>query len=101
MDELDEIRRATQSAIKLQAVVNLGKNGWPDYASHLHPSARYYHHYRGELSETGGLVTMRSNIVIPRSFRGDISKIHEGHQGLSKCTERAKHRCGGKAYQLI
>ena len=48
--KLDEIRRASLSDSELQAVVNLVRNGWPDHSSHLHPSARDYYHYRGELS---------------------------------------------------
>lgn len=43
---------------------------------------------RNHLSEAEGLVLC---IVVPTLFRADVLKqIHSGHQGLTKCSERAK-----------
>lgn len=45
---------------------------------------------RDKLSEYGGMVVRGSCIVIPGMLRADIfDRIHDGHQGLSKCRDRA------------
>ena len=45
---------------------------------------------RGELSEMDGLVVRGSRIVVPTEMRKAIlERIHDGHQGLGKCRERA------------
>jgi len=46
---------------------------------------------KNELSETDGLLIRGSRIIIPVSLRVNIlQKIHDGHQGLTKCRDRAK-----------
>lgn len=53
-------------------------------------NVRAYVKVKNELSETNGLVTRGSRIVIPKSERSEIlDKIHAGHQGLTKCRDRA------------
>lgn len=47
--------------------------------------------FRNELSEHGGVVTKGCRMLIPDVLRQDIlNRIHEGHQGLTKCRERDK-----------
>lgn len=44
----------------------------------------------GELSDLDGLIVRGSHIVIPVSMREMVlDRIHDGHQGLIKCRERA------------
>ena len=46
---------------------------------------------RSELSVHEGMLIKGCQIVIPKSLRTEIlSKIHEGHLGITKCRERAK-----------
>lgn len=54
------------------------------------PTVVVVYQVRGELSELEGLVTRGYRIVIPTIMREIIlEKIHDGHQGLVKCRERA------------
>ena len=50
-----------------------------------------YFDARSELSVSNDLLLYRDRIVIPVSLRSEIIEtIHEGHQGVSKCLDRAK-----------
>ena len=45
---------------------------------------------RDELTVIKGLLVRNQKIVVPASMRAEILlKIHEGHQGVTKCRERA------------
>ncbi|RLJ22866.1 hypothetical protein DJ031_00095 [bacterium endosymbiont of Escarpia laminata] len=47
-------------------------------------------HVRDELTVIEGLLVRNQKIVIPASMRAEIiKKIHDGHQGVTKCRERA------------
>jgi len=65
--------------------------GWPDKYS-LKDAMKLYWSSRGELSVVQNILLKASRIVIPSSMRLVIlDKIHEGHQGITKCRERAKN----------
>lgn len=88
--KMEEIRAATPTDTELQSVMKLIKRGWPEHTSKVPIDVRAYVQVKSELSEYNGLVIRGSRIVVPRSMRGEILlKIHEGHQGLTKCRERA------------
>ena len=54
------------------------------------PIAQPYYGARGHLSIHDGLITYDDCLIIPRCLQGDIlQRIHEGHQGITKCQERA------------
>ena len=64
--------------------------GWPDKYS-LNDGLKPYWSSRGGLSVVQNILLKASRIVIPSSMRLDtLDKIHEGHQGITKCRERAK-----------
>ena len=64
--------------------------GWPGKQS-LNDAMKPYWSNRGELSVVQNVLVKASRIVIPSSMRLEIlDKIHEGHQGITKCRERAK-----------
>jgi len=87
----DEIRGVTLADSKLQAIVKMIRNGWPDHACTLHPSVRAYYHCRSELSECDGHIISGGGIVISLSMRGEIrTRMHERHQGLFKRKHRAQ-----------
>ena len=64
--------------------------GWPDKYS-LKDALKPYWSSRGQLSVVQNILLKASRIVIPSSMRLDtLDKIHEGHQRITKCRERAK-----------
>ena len=64
-------------------------DGWPDKHP-LNDVIRPYWAYRGEITVVQNILLDVSRIVIPSSMRLEIlDKIHEGHQGITKCRERA------------
>lgn len=66
------------------------RHGWPEYIEKLPERARDFYQVRGKLSELHGLVMSGSRIAIPADMRGMIlERLHDGHQGLIKCSERA------------
>ena len=63
---------------------------WP--GKHQRPSVlKPCWNERGELSVNRNVILKSSRILIPFSMRREVlDKIHQGHQGITKCTERAK-----------
>ena len=63
--------------------------GWPDKHS-VKDAMKPYWSTRGELTVVQNILLKGTRIVIPSSMRLEIlDKIHEGHQGIAKCRERA------------
>ena len=66
------------------------QEGWQDN-SMVKGIAKKYVPYRSELNVVDDILLMGSRIVIPSSLRPDIlSKLHEGHQGITKYCELAR-----------
>ena len=65
-------------------------NGWPDHR--LKGGIARYQQVCSELSVSpGGLLLNGERIVVPTRLQGKCLKcIHDSHQGISKCRERAK-----------
>ena len=64
--------------------------GWPEKHS-VNNAMKPYWSTRGELTVVQNILLKGITIVIPSSMRLEIlNKIHEGHQGIAKCRERAK-----------
>lgn len=88
---MESIRSATAADSDLQSVIKLMRSGWPEYYGNVPPNIRAYVKMKNKLSEANGLLIRGSRIVFPQALRFDIlKKIHDGHQGLTKCRERAK-----------
>lgn len=87
---LETIRAATAADSDLQMVLKCVKSGWPEYVADIPLAIRDYYPVRDELSEYNGLITKGCRMIIPSPLRADVlDRIHDGHQGLSKCRERA------------
>lgn len=88
---MESINMATAADCKLQSVFKHVRRGWPEYSGNVSQKVRAYMKVKNELSEVDGLLICGSRIIIPQSLRADILKrIHDGHQGLTKCRDRAK-----------
>ena len=65
-------------------------HGWPDKAK-LASEEKLYLQVAADLTIQNGLLLKGSRLVIPVAMQKTIlGKIHEGHQGITKCRERAK-----------
>ncbi|KAK7102680.1 hypothetical protein V1264_020867 [Littorina saxatilis] len=85
---LDVLRAATVHDAELQQVIQYVCNGWPQSVS---ANLQAYQQVQGELSLIRGLLVCGKRVVIPVSERPDLlKKLHESHQGLHKCRERAQ-----------
>ena len=89
--KMESIKMATAADSELQLVIKHVRRGWPEYSGNVPQEVRAYMKVKNELSEADGLLIRGSRVIIPRSLRADILKrIHDGHQGLTKCRDRAK-----------
>ena len=85
---LREIREGLLSVATCSKVIDYCTKGWPRIISaDLAPFKRV----AADLSYARGLLLKGDiRLVIPKMLRYDVVKnIHEGHQGISKCHERA------------
>ncbi len=66
------------------------QHGWPNKSNVQGPIKAYFQ-VKDELSVHKGLLLRGSRLVIPRTLRpGVLEKLHSGHQGVTKCRERAR-----------
>ncbi|XP_042071854.1 uncharacterized protein K02A2.6-like [Haplochromis burtoni] len=87
---MESIKAATATDVELQTVITYIRRGWPAYGASVPLNIKAYMKVKNELSEADGLVIRGCRIVIPKSQRTAIlHKLHEGHQGLTKCRDRA------------
>ena len=87
---LDAIREAIQCDDDLSCAFEYTKTGWPAHLNNVSAGARPYYPVRAHLSVVDGLLIHDNRVVIPGQMRGEILRLlHEGHQGLNKCKERA------------
>ena len=87
---LEEIRKSQQQDEVCQKVVEYCKIGWPD-RSRLSGVIKKFYPVSSELCVEKGLVLHGNRLVIPAALRPQVLKqLHEGHQGIKKCRERAK-----------
>uniref|UniRef100_A0A3Q1EIG7 Gypsy retrotransposon integrase-like protein 1 n=1 Tax=Acanthochromis polyacanthus TaxID=80966 RepID=A0A3Q1EIG7_9TELE len=88
--KLETIRLTTAADSNLQTILDYIRSGWPEYVGNVPIAIRDYYPVKSELSEYNGIITRGSRILIPSTLRTDIlDRIHDGHQGLTKCRERA------------
>lgn len=90
VERLSEIRQHQTMDRSCQQLAEYCTWGWPD-KRRIPVEIRPYHPVASELSVVQGLLMRGNRIVIPSSLRLDIlEKLHTGHQGITKCRERAR-----------
>ena len=88
---LEEIRQHQKEDTVLQNVIKYCQSGWPEQHD-IPESVKPYYSVAAELTVEKGLLMRGSQVVIPASLHGSIlCKLHDGHQGITKCRERAKY----------
>ena len=87
---LDMVKRKQDEDEVCTTIKRYIKSEWPARRS-LHGDIKPFLAVKDELVEEDGVLLRGCRIVVPRSMQADILKrIHEGHQGIVKCRERAK-----------
>ena len=88
---LDELREATRQDAELSQLMKYIFQGFPESRRDVHQDVRQFWPFRDELCIEDGLIVKGEQVVIPQSLRKEyLDKIHEGHQGVTRCQQRAK-----------
>jgi hypothetical protein len=89
--KLNDVKVATDRDEELQTVIDYTLSGWPEYIRDVPVHLRKYFEIRSHLSVSGRLLLYDDRIYVPKSLQSDILvRIHDGHQGINKCRERAR-----------
>ncbi|XP_051905587.1 uncharacterized protein K02A2.6-like [Hippocampus zosterae] len=71
-------------------VMQLCTEGWPEHGPN-EPALRLYRAEQAFLTVHDGILLKGQRLVIPPTMRNDVlAKLHEGHQGVVKCRQRAQ-----------
>ena len=86
-----EFQKATADDPTMQALRSVVLNGWPGNEEELPGNVREYWCYRDEISSVDGLLFKAEKLIVPQSMRKEmLDRIHESHQGIVKCKQRAR-----------
>ena len=87
---LERIKQEQEQDDVCKQIKTYCRVGWP--AKHeLTGAIRPYYPVLAEITVENGLLLRGSRLIIPASMRLDIlDKLHAGHQGITKCRERAR-----------
>ena len=87
---LKEIQEAQEADEIFQKLHQYCKNGWSHRQS-VAGAVQPYLSAASEITVNNGLLLKGNRIIVPSVLRLDIlDKLHSGHQGISKCRERAR-----------
>ena len=88
---LAELREETRQDAVLSCLMKYISQGFPDNRRDVHQQVRQFWPFRDELCLEDGLVMKGEQVVIPHVlYKEYLSKIHEGHQGVTRSQQRAK-----------
>lgn len=87
---LETIKDETDKDKVMSQISKLCQTQWPDKES-LPRELKPFYTVRDEMFVQDGMIIKGDRIVIPENLRKQmLIKIHEGHQGIVKCTRRAR-----------
>ena len=87
----EELQTCTRNDAILQSAIVFTLTGWPKYEKDVPDNLKQFFNVKELLSVSNGLLTYADRIVIPKDMQPEIlDRIHDGHQGVVKCQERAK-----------
>ena len=88
---LDQIRREQGNCEECRLLAKYLYEGWPEFQKDVPLGVSQWFPYRDLITTMDGLLTYDNRIIIPKSLRKDIvSRLHEGHSGLTRTLQRAK-----------
>lgn len=86
---LQQIQEEQEKDVTCQLLTRCCAEGWP-IKNNVDQTFKDFWRYRTDISMNEGLLMKGSRILVPQFMREDIlSKIHHGHQGITKCRARA------------
>ena len=86
-----ELQQATTADPGMQALSSIIQNRWAQSKDNVPSGLRQYWDYRDELSSVDGLLFRAQRLIVPHSWRKEmIDRIHESHQGIVNCKQRAR-----------
>lgn len=87
---LEEIRERQEEDEVCRQLTAYCQLGWPE-KDRVPEALKGYWSERGEITLVRGLLLKASRVIIPSCMRIEIlDRLHEGHQGITKCRSRAK-----------
>ncbi|CAA9996939.1 unnamed protein product, partial [Nesidiocoris tenuis] len=88
--KLNEIKQKTKDDPVCKFLSEFCSSGWPQRSDIPEICLPFWQH-RHDISLVDGLLLKGSRIVIPEVMRAEmLNKLHEGHQGITKCRALAK-----------
>ena len=88
--QLETIKEQEEQDEVCQQIKVYCEKGWPERQA-LPGTVKPYYPVSAEICIEGGLLMRGSRIIIPESMRRNtLDKVHTGHEGISKCRERAR-----------
>lgn len=81
-------QRTDETCKKLQKLI---MDGWEDKRK-LDIDVKLYYQFQDTLTVNEGIIMRGTRIIISKNLRGEaLRALHLGHQGFTKCYERAKY----------
>ena len=88
--QLEVIKEKQLQDETCQVLTKYCQNEWPD-SSHIKGCAKPYHSVASELSVCNDILLRGDRIIIPQTLQQEmLAKLHSGHQGITKCRQRAR-----------
>ena len=86
-----ELQTSTRYDATIQSAIGYTLRGWPRYELDVPDDMKELFNVRSQLSVSDGLLMYADIIVVPTSVRSEmLDRVHQGHQGITKCLERIK-----------
>ena len=91
MPRLNELRNETRDDPVLHELMEYVISGFPEHRRHMSPETRRFWSFRDEITMDNGILMKGKRVIIPARLKQSFLKdIHVGHQGITRCQQRAK-----------